>query len=313
MRAPNSEQIKKSCKDSLPGLMRSLGLGDVHQIIQDDQGWVNPCFFVNDQYVFRFNARDPHLPKFQREKQVYDLLQKSGFPVPQKVHLDDSKKYSAYDVLISEKVSGQNLEELWKELSLQTQNVLAESAGKLFKQLHTFQFPFFGELASCGPFGQHNTWLACVEERFQYFLSEACDLSVFDENEKELFERAFEQGRSAISEVTTASLIHGDFHFGNILFQDAKITAVLDYEWSFAGDPLYDLCDWYFYQGPFPETKEPVLKAYGLQTLTDSQKQRIQIYRMIKNIELCSVSQKYFPENEARDYRERTLVDVEDS
>jgi aminoglycoside phosphotransferase (APT) family kinase protein len=42
-------------------------------------------------------------------------------------------------------------------------------------------------------------------------------------------------------EVPETTLVHGDFRVGNVLFEDDEITAVLDWELSEIGDPLFDL------------------------------------------------------------------------
>jgi len=36
-------------------------------------------------------------------------------------------------------------------------------------------------------------------------------------------------------------VLHGDFHFGNLLFRDGEIVAVLDWEIASVGDPLFDV------------------------------------------------------------------------
>jgi aminoglycoside phosphotransferase (APT) family kinase protein len=38
-----------------------------------------------------------------------------------------------------------------------------------------------------------------------------------------------------------ATLVHGDFVFANMLWKDGKLTAVLDWELAFNGDPRWDL------------------------------------------------------------------------
>ncbi len=40
---------------------------------------------------------------------------------------------------------------------------------------------------------------------------------------------------------TQPTLVHGDYRIGNCLNQDGKITAILDWELSYLGDPRYDL------------------------------------------------------------------------
>ena len=36
-------------------------------------------------------------------------------------------------------------------------------------------------------------------------------------------------------------MVHGDFRFGNVLYDDTRVTAMLDWEMVHLGDPLEDL------------------------------------------------------------------------
>ncbi len=90
MRSPNHLEIKKRCQESIAPLIAKYQLGTPTQFVIDDAGWVNPCIFVNDAFVFRFNARDPNLPKYQREKIAFELLKDTNVPVPHKVTIRDA-------------------------------------------------------------------------------------------------------------------------------------------------------------------------------------------------------------------------------
>src|SRR4051794_13295790 len=106
MRTPDHVEVKAKCQAAIPALMKKHGLGEVKSLKLDENGWVNPCFFVNGTHVIRFNARDPHLPKFQREKVAFDRARAAGIAVPQSVLLDDSKEHIAFDALISHQLPG---------------------------------------------------------------------------------------------------------------------------------------------------------------------------------------------------------------
>ena len=139
----------------------------------DTEGWVNPCFFVEaeESWVVRCNARDPSLPKYQRDKIVFDLLKKNGLPVPEVVYLDDSKAVSSFDVLISSRVEGRNLESDWKELKIDQKEHLASKAGELLKKNHSIQFDFFGEISNKGPLPQTKSWFEYLKVKLDYHLS----------------------------------------------------------------------------------------------------------------------------------------------
>ncbi|HEY8270201.1 MAG TPA: aminoglycoside phosphotransferase family protein, partial [Pseudobdellovibrionaceae bacterium] len=235
MRTPDHLKIKETCRLAILPLMTKHGLGSPINILVDETGWVNPCFFVNDKFVFRFNARDPELPKYQREKFAFDLLKTSTVPVPQKVILDETKTSAPFDVLITEMIPGENLETAWPKLNTEQRENLAENAGKLLKQMTTMQLPLFGELASTGPFPKTETWVSYLQAKLSFHLGEALSLEIFDRKVIEKFWNTFNKHVSALSEVSIPRLVHVDFHFGNLLFVGDQITGVVDFEWAFAG------------------------------------------------------------------------------
>ena len=61
----------------------------------------------------------------------------------------------------------------------------------------------------------------------------------------------------------TPGLMHGDYHFGNLLFdcQSAQLNAVLDWEMSTVGDPLLDLGR---YLALLPDQHEVVIDSGGI-------------------------------------------------
>jgi aminoglycoside phosphotransferase (APT) family kinase protein len=54
-------------------------------------------------------------------------------------------------------------------------------------------------------------------------------------------ERAAAALRACAPATPSVHLVHGDYHFGNLLFDRARIAAVLDWEVAGLGDPLFDV------------------------------------------------------------------------
>jgi aminoglycoside phosphotransferase (APT) family kinase protein len=311
MRSSNHLAIKENCRSAIAPLMTKHGLGLPIKILMDETGWVNPCFFINDQFVFRFNARDPNLPKYQREKVAFDLLKDSDIPVPQKVILDDSRSAVSFDVLITEIIPGENLESAWPRLSLEQRKIIAENAGKTFKKLSSVQMPFFGELGATGPFPKTKSWEEYLRSKFDFHLKESLELKIFDYATVEKFWNAFNRYLSALLEVKDSYLVHVDFHLGNLLFKEDQITGVVDFEWSFAGDPLYDLCRWHQSEEEWPGSRDSFLKGCQQNSFSASETQRIKVYQMIRNVELCIVAKRHFTSDESEAYKTTTLRQLE--
>lgn len=306
MRSPNHLAIKAHCQEVIPSLMKKFGLGDVKSLRRDENGWVNPCFFVNEEYVVRFNARDPDIPKFQREKIVYDLLSQTSLPVPRWVQLDDSRKLIEYDVLISKMLTGRNIEADWPAMAPNRKERLAKEAGSCLRELHKTSFDFFGEITGRGPLPRTSTWIEYLRAKLEFHFAQSKPFQIFNSAEEDLFRETLEESADVLASVQQAHLVHMDYHFGNLLYDDANISAILDFEWSFAGDPLFDFYRWTGKE-EWPGSREFFLQGAGKENFSGEEFERMKIYQMIGNLELCPVAAKHFPADEATSYRQVTL------
>ena len=117
------------------------------------------------------------------------------------------------------------------------------------------------------------------------------------------FEDFFQLNFKILDSIVQRTLVHGDFHFGNLLFEGDKIVSILDFEWSCAGDPLMDLISHINdMDAKWSESQIGFHKGHGLQGFSENELIRMKVYNMIKNIELCVVAKKFIPEDEAREF-----------
>lgn len=307
MRTPGQEKIKNDCRAAIRPIMERHGLGPPKSIIMDTEGWVNPCFFVDNSIVIRFNARDPHLPKFQREKFIFDRLEDMEIPTPKCLFLDESRELVPFDVLVTEMLPGKNIEADWKTLDIQTRNILSEKAGRILATIHEHRLSFFGELANKEPFHKTKVWSDYIKTRLSYHLKEVRELLIFDSDVSQRCWNIFEHHLPALSGITSPSIVYVDFHFGNLLHLDGNISGVLDFEWAFSGDPLYDFCSLDSMEKIWPGSKKPFLKGYGKKEFSKLEKSRIGVYRMIRNLEMCAVAKKHLSKKEALEFSSITL------
>ncbi len=302
MRAPNHLEIKAICKSSINKIVENLTLPSPQKILMDDQGWVNICFFIDDSVVIRFNARDVHLPKFHREKVAFDIL-KGKLPVPDCLVLDDSRTLAPFDYMVCKKIEGKNIEQNWSHLSDKIKNSLSFQAGQVLSQIHSVELNYFGEISGRGPFPKTKTWTEYLAFILDYHLEEAMGLSLFTNEKRHSFLTSFKNHAEIFDEFENPMLIHGDFHLGNLLYNQEKITGVLDFEWALAGDPLFDMSNQLREMDKtWPGSQESFNRGYGIKMFSDEDLKKMKVYAMIKNIELCVVAKKFFSEQEALEY-----------
>jgi aminoglycoside phosphotransferase (APT) family kinase protein len=306
MRSPNHLEVKENCRAAIQKIMAQSKLGSVDKVIFDDQGWVNVTAFVNDDFVMRFNARDIQLPKFQREQAVFNLL-KGTVSVPELLLFDDSKIIVPYDYMICKKIPGKNLEQNWTDLSEQDGNLLAYQAGEILAKIHSIKSNEFGEVSALGPFPRTKNWGEYLRFILNYHLNEAMELKLFSSTVQKKFLDFFEARLKLLDSVTSPQLVHGDFHLGNLLFVDQKITGVLDFEWSLFGDPLFDISNnLRDMDSRWPGSQEAFNKGYGIKDFSDEEINRMKVYTMVKSIELCVVAKKFFSEAECNEFVQTT-------
>ncbi len=132
-------------------------------------------------------------------------------------------------------------------------------------------------------------------------------LDLFSSLSQKHFLNLFESTIHLFDSVQVPKLIHGDFHFGNLLFANQKITGVLDFEWSCCGDPLFDICNnLQDMDSKWPGSQDAFNKGYGILCFSNDEIARMRIYNMIKSIELCVVAKKFFSKEESDEYVQTT-------
>ena len=286
-------------------------LGEAQSIKTDELGWVNPVFFVNSKYVIRFNARDTNLPKIPRESVAYKIMRDNGIPVPNFILIDESKTISNYDYMITKIISGENIEHSWNKLSKEQRYSLSFQAGTILRKIHSIHNNSFGDLANNSPLPQVHKWSEYLNCKLRFHLDEAQDLKLFEDDIVKGIWTNFKSLVSVIDQDTIPCFVHVDFHFGNMLHESDYIKSILDFEWSFWGDPLYDLCQIENLDETWPDSRDAFKKGYGLTEFDNTQILKIKLYQMIRNIELTIVAKRHFPESEAKEYLEITNKQIQ--
>lgn len=310
MRAPGAAEAKARCRDCLPALFERLGLPSPRRVEQDEEGWVNPCFFVDD-LVVRFNARDPHEPKHARERAALELARGAGLPAPAVAALDDSREAAPFSALITVRLPGRSLERSWAEVPESRRDALAEETGRLLARLHGIELERFGELPGV-PGPREDSWRACVERFFETVLREAVEARAFDEAEAARFHALFEREAPRLEAIASARLVHRDFHYSNLMQDRGRLTGVLDFEWALAGDPEADLLNANAIAEVSGRAAERWLAAYReLRPEGEGDARRRRLYRSLYNAVLCRVAALYLSPEEAREYRAVTLKQLE--
>jgi aminoglycoside phosphotransferase (APT) family kinase protein len=161
-----------------------------------------------------------------RQGRIMAALNAAGLPVPAIPVLTSDPVVDGRPFVLMEAVDGARIEKAGIE---QKSLEIAASAVRVLKRLHALQIEKtgIGDEAPVGLNAEMLRWLWLM-----------------DRAPEELTSRAGELGgmlAARIPDERPPTLVHGDFHYGNMLFRGPEVVAVLDWEIAQIGQPLLDL------------------------------------------------------------------------
>ncbi len=266
---------------TLTHIWSAHGLGAVRTVDWAGKGVNNPAFVINDTHVVRFDGLiNEGVSRFHGERIAYDLLRQAGIPCPQVIVLDDSKTLAHYDYMIMNKVEGITILDSWSELTPTQQHEVAYEAGCLLTSIHNIRLSKFGNLY--GTERVFENWYAYVIDKFGRDGHESVADGLLAPSIRDRMQIVFEAHQPIFDTVIQPHLIHWDYHFGNLMQKDGKITAVLDFEWALGGDPAHDFNRRDEWESECPGSSALVYKGYtSLRPLQYDHETRVALYEML--------------------------------
>lgn len=261
------------------------GLGDIRKIVAASGGVRNECYIVNDELVARFNTRDPQFAKFRNEQVAYELLHGSDLPVPDTVLLDESRSLVPYDAIVVTRLPGVNVAESCRELSPTQVEELAREAGTCLALLHGLTFPVFGKLSALDDEPFHS-WPDYFNDYARRYMAAARRQELVDSALPSRLEALLADTADLLAGVTSGVLVHSDFHYENILQIEGRLSGILDFEWSLAGDPAYDFMADDARNAMIPGVEPSFVEGYlSVRPFEDLHHRRAEIYRLFLQLE----------------------------
>jgi aminoglycoside phosphotransferase (APT) family kinase protein len=218
-------------------------------------GQVNQVFLIDDAHVIRIGSRED---AFQRLKQETELVQRltQDIPVPRVIAFG---QHNGHVYQIQQFIRGQKLHSAWKHFPPEVQDRIVAELATHLKTLHKMVFPQFGYFHL--PASWNDSWLEFFTDQFTNTLAEIKALGI--RIAPDLLAAAvsyFDEHKQALQEGVPA-LVHGDLWPGNILVEQAKIAAILDFEYSVQAPRDFELVkmeDFCLYPNDYAEEENEV-------------------------------------------------------
>ncbi|MEA2628975.1 MAG: hypothetical protein QOJ10_1435 [Chloroflexota bacterium] len=231
-----NEQIREDLESTIRRLLskrNEFRLKSLEPIAEGHSGFT---YFVEAEdaegparYVLRLpppGARIAGPADVVRQGRIMSALHHVGLPVPAILAMSSDPVIDGRPFILMEAVEGTRIERAGVE---QKPLDIAGSAVNVLKKLHALPLDRtgIGDEASVGLREEMLRWLWLMERA-----------------PEELTKRAGNLGgllAARIPAERTPTLVHGDYHYGNMLFRGPDVVAVLDWEIAEIGQPLLDL------------------------------------------------------------------------
>ncbi|GAB1421302.1 hypothetical protein MASR2M15_14580 [Anaerolineales bacterium] len=259
--------------------------GKIDSLRYPTRGSINPAVIVNERYVIRFDVLYDALnepPRFQGEARAYAYLAPTSVPVPRCLCLDLSRTLCPLPFMVTSMLAGEALIDLWPKLSTNQQQHLSQQAGAYLAQIHQQKIDD-GFYKLCEKeLHSFQTWPAYVENYFKTYLPIL--KNQLNPSDLQTATLCLQKAQPLLAEtVPLARLIHGDYHFENLLAQPEKLTAIIDFEHAKAADPAWDFRLRDQWESECSGSLAGILNAYG--PLSDHFETRIRLYEWLKSID----------------------------
>jgi aminoglycoside phosphotransferase (APT) family kinase protein len=216
-----SEQIRADVEAVLRRRVKSI-----EPIPEGHSGFT---YFVDGDYVLRLpppGARIAGPADVVRQGRIMSALRSVGLPTPAVPLMSSDAAIDGRPFILMERVDGVRIEE-----TARRENPLdiATSAVNVLKRMQALPIEKTG-IGDEEPVGLR-------EEMMRWAM-------LMQRAPEELTTRAGELGGLLAAHIPTErapTLVHGDYHYGNMLFRGAEVVAVLDWEIAELGQPLLDL------------------------------------------------------------------------
>jgi FMN phosphatase YigB (HAD superfamily)/aminoglycoside phosphotransferase (APT) family kinase protein len=220
---------------------------------------------------------------FWAEKAMADAASTVGVPTYKTYFIDDSKKQFPFDYMIISCERGKNMHHAGP-YDAETDRILIEDTGRLMALTHsvkTSKFGFFDNNIAKKTntlVGIHNEWKDHIYASLTDNLDYLTEKNSISQNEREKIEQIFKDNDHIIK-CDSPRLVHNDIADWNQLTDLKKITAFIDWDEGFSGDPV---CDFSTYSVFFNDIRLNNL-IRGYETITKlpvNFKEKFHLYRL---------------------------------
>ena len=268
--------IERSMQKKVVDLIPPIKSGSINSVVK-------ATLADGTEVIMRMHPNGLKNGYFWAEKAVADAAHAAGVPTYKTYYIDDSFSRFPFAFMIISCEPGKNMKNSGP-YDAATDKKLIEDTGRLLALTHsvkTEKYGFFDNTIAKKVnklVGIHNQWKEHVYASLQDNLDYLSDKKTVTVNERKQIENVFQQNEGLIT-CSSPRLVHNDLADWNQLTDGTKITAFIDWDEAFSGDPI---CDFSTYSVFFDDNRIANLKR-GYETITklpDDFEEKFRLYRL---------------------------------
>jgi aminoglycoside 2''-phosphotransferase len=201
------------------------------------EGQFNDILFINDDLIFRFPRYEESIHDFLREIEILQKLQGSvSLPIPDPIYISSDTRsvgsvFMGYKLLPGKPLFREVLKEIKDESTLE---IFAGQLAGFLHGLHHLSPTDLGlDLPIVNKLAESRKFFSDIEQHL---------FPLMRPDARKLLTRHFEDffSNPKLHEYEPV-VTHGDFGGSNILFEEDKITGIIDFSFAGLGDPAQDI------------------------------------------------------------------------
>lgn len=181
------------------------------------------------------------------EEEIQHILREKKICTPRTYVTDISRMHASFDYQINACAVGTNLHDLARYGKIP--QGIHRALGRDIARMHSIQSKCFGKfdakeiIVHNRLYGISKTWGSYLYTNLEKHIALCIRSGILQNQDGVAVKRIFSKLKHSIS-APKPSLLHGDLANHNIFANGSAVSAVIDFEDSVAGDPLFDIAYW---------------------------------------------------------------------
>ena len=237
----------------------------------------------NSKVIFRSHPPEIKNGYFWAESVAAKAALQVGVPSYQTYYIDDTRKKFNFDYMLIECLPGKNMKSLWP-IKKDLDKKLIEQTGFFLAKIHTIKplgFGFFDNQIAKNKkklVGIHDQWSKHIYAALPQNLSYLIKTKVISSAQRKKINTIFSKNKTLL-EINNPVLIQNDLADWNQLVYRNQVSAILDWDECYSGDPIADFSAWSLF---FDDNRmKHLLSGYQqVLPLPDVFEEKLHLYRL---------------------------------